>query len=107
MLTNSKIFLLSKESEILSESTEPLSDSITIKDSSTLTSFITAPGPYSPPTKRVPFKKLKEVTVAVTSCLLLSLANITLLRSKKHLFFKTLENGLPPMPAQTTSSLLT
>lgn len=88
MPRDSKIFQLLPELEMLLEYTEPLLDSTTIKDNSTLVFSTTVHGPSS----------LLKVMKIVP---LLILARTTVLKSMKLLYYQTSENG------QLNISLLT
>lgn len=90
-----KIFPLSKELEISSECTEPLWDSTTTIDSSMLTSFLPAHGPYSALTRRALFKKSAQARDQPTKMLPSPIQeSISLSKSRRLQSSETWESGL-------------
>lgn len=104
---DSKIYPLFTESEISSEFTEQLSDSITTKDNSMLTSSITVHGHYSQLIRNQFFKKSEDKMVETKILHSLTLVNTTHSKRMKLQFFLISESGLTNISVNTMSFQMT
>lgn len=104
---DSKIYPSFTESEISSEFIEQLSDSITTKDNSMLTSSITVHGHSSQLIRNQFFKKSEDKMVETKILHSLTLVNTTHSKRMKLQFFLISESGLTNISVNTMSFQMT